>query len=110
MKNIPFFLLLIFCIGVIPVSGSINITFQSQNPYDVSIISLNQTVINSTSNGNLVNVPFDNYDVRVISNSTNSLSWVNLWGFLSGVTARIVAFIIIIFLAYMVIAYVGAFK
>lgn len=93
------FLFLMFF--VIPVSADINITVVGENSKDVSILALNQTVENTTINGQTIQLPYENHIVKMIANNSNTLSWSNLWGFTSGTTSRYVFYIIIVFIVFL---------
>jgi len=70
----PFFFLLIFILVVNSVSAGINITVQSENNKTLSIINLetNQNVGTGFNNQTFVELPYENYELRILADTTVS--------------------------------------
>lgn len=97
------FFLFLFSFSVV---GDITIKVQSENPKNIEIVSLNQTIMGNISNGENISLNYDNYIVRIVADTESGLGFGNLWGFLEGINSKWVYFVIIIIMCWMIIEFV----
>lgn len=102
MKN-SYLLFLIILIFSSFITGDLTISVQSENSRDIEIVALNQTSYGNLTEGSNLEVPYNNYIVKMTSNTSKTVTSSNLFGFIKGINNKMVYFIIIAIIVFMII-------
>lgn len=96
------FSILFFLMFVFPASAGLNITVQSENNKTLSIVNLQtySTVAAGANNQTFSNLPYTNYEVRLLSNSNLTVS--DAVGFFEGTWSKFVYLALILLIVFFI--------